>query len=218
MIEFQEIAVRQGGFTLSDVNFTLPEGAYGVMTGKTGCGKTTLLEILCGLRRPHSGAVRLFGQDVTRHEPGSRGIGYVPQDQALFPHLSVRENLAFALRIRRWSRADIATRVGELAERLGIQGLLDREPGRLSGGEAQRVALGRALAPRPRVLCLDEPLSALDEDTHEDLLALLRGLHRTETPTVLHITHRRSEADRLATHRLRLANGALTLEDVSHVD
>ncbi|MEX2382259.1 MAG: ABC transporter ATP-binding protein [Opitutales bacterium] len=218
MIEFRDIAVRQGGFTLSEVKFTLPEGAYGVLTGKTGCGKTTLLEILCGLRRPFSGEVRLFNEEVTHREPGSRGIGYVPQDQALFPHLNVRENLAFALRIRRWSRAEIVTRVEELAERLGIPHLLDREPGRLSGGEAQRVALGRALAPRPRVLCLDEPLSALDEDTHEDLLVLLQKLHRTETPTVLHITHRRSEADRLATHRLRLSDGALTLEEVSHVD
>ena len=165
MITFDQVAIAQGNFQLENISFELPENAYAVLMGKTGCGKTTLLEILCGLRKPTRGIVRIAGEDITRVQPGARQIGYVPQDRALFPHLTVRENLAFALHLRRWKKDEIAERVKSLADRLGVTALLDRWPEHLSGGEAQRVALGRALAPRPRILCLDEPLSALDEST-----------------------------------------------------
>ncbi len=211
MIEFRDIAIQQGRFTLSDLSFSIPEGAYAVLMGPTGCGKTTLLEILCGLRPPLRGALWMDGKNVTRLAPGARQIGYVPQDQALFPHLRVGEQLAFALEVRRWSAEKIADRVRELAGRLGIAHLLDRDPSHLSGGEAQRVALGRALAARPRILCLDEPLSAMDEDTHASLLDLLQALHRDEAPTILHVTHRHSEATRLATHLFVLRDGAIHL-------
>jgi molybdate/tungstate transport system ATP-binding protein len=213
MIEFKNICILQGGFALTDVSFVIPEGAYCVLMGQTGCGKTTLLEILCGLRKPLRGGVGIQGREVTRLPPGARQIGYVPQDLVLFPHLCVREQLAFALHLRHWTREQMSTRIGELAHRLGIQSLLDRDPAHLSGGEAQRVALGRALAPRPDILCLDEPLSALDEETHSSLLELLGTLHRDETPTVLHVTHRRSEAQQLATHILTLHQGAVTLQE-----
>ncbi|MBP6783897.1 MAG: ATP-binding cassette domain-containing protein [Verrucomicrobiales bacterium] len=211
MIEFDQISIRQGTFRLENVSFQLPEKAYTVLMGKTGCGKTTLLEILCGLRRPHSGTVRIFGEDVTSVQPGARQIGYVPQDRALFPHLTVRENLAFALRLRSWSKIEVTQRVNELAGHLGVAHLLDRWPERLSGGESQRVALGRALAPRPRILCLDEPLSALDEDTREEIVALLKDLHHTEAPTILHITHSSADALELATCRLDLVDGQIHL-------
>ena len=212
MIEFDKINISQGTFRLENISFQLPGDAYAVLMGKTGCGKTTLVEILCGLRRPSSGQVRLFGEDVTGVQPGARQIWYVPQDRALFPHLTVKENLAFALRLRRWAKKEIKDRVDQLAEHLGVCHLLDRFPEKLSGGESQRVALGRALAPRPRILCLDEPLSALDEDTRVEIVALLRELHESEAPAVLHITHSSVDARELATCRLTLSDGKIQLE------
>jgi ABC-type sugar transport system ATPase subunit len=209
MITFDQVAIAQGNFQLENISFELPENAYAVLMGKTGCGKTTLLEILCGLRKPTRGIVRIAGEDITRVQPGARQIGYVPQDRALFPHLTVRENLAFALHLRRWKKDEIAERVKSLADRLGVTALLDRWPEHLSGGEAQRVALGRALAPRPRILCLDEPLSALDESTREEIVALLQELHQSEISTILHITHASSDARDLATCRLQLTDGQI---------
>ena len=128
--------------------------------GKTGSGKTTLLEALCGFKRIVSGSIQLDGRDVTALSPADRGIGYVPQDLALFQTMTVRQHLAFAQKIRSCDRAAIDRRVAELAELLGLTRLLERRPAGLSGGESQRVALGRALSFYPRVLLLDEPLSA----------------------------------------------------------
>jgi ABC-type sugar transport system ATPase subunit len=210
MIRLESIAIRAGAFRLDDISFAVPSGAYGVLMGNTGCGKTTLLEIICGLRRPNAGRVWLDGRDVTELPPGERGLGYVPQDGALFPTLTVREQLGFALRIRRAAAGKIAARVAELAAQLGIAALLDRRPDALSGGERQRVALGRALAARPRVLLLDEPLSALDDDRRDALAELLASVQRETKITALHVTHHRSEADRLADVLLRLENGSVT--------
>jgi ABC-type sugar transport system ATPase subunit len=207
MIRLQGIAWRAGAFGLSDVNFTVPAGRYGVLMGKTGGGKTSLLEIICGLRRPSAGGIWLGERDVTDLPPGDRGLGYVPQDGALFPTMNVREQLGFALRLRHRPADQIAARVAELATPLGIAHLLDRKPDGLSGGERQRVALGRALAAKPQVLLLDEPLSALDDDTRDPLADLLRRVQRETAVTVLHITHNRSEATRLADHLFRLEDG-----------
>lgn len=173
--------------------------------GKTGCGKTTLLEAVCGLRPVSSGKVALCGQDVTKRRPAERGVGYVPQDLALFPTLTVHENLGFALHARHWSAADTQARVREMAQFLGIDSLLERYPVGLSGGESQRVALGRALAFRPKVLLLDEPLSALDEDTRAEMVSLLRDVQRVTGVTVLHVTHSQAEARRLADRLFVLA-------------
>lgn len=213
MMELENISIQQGTFLLENINFIMPEGAYAVLMGPTGCGKTTVLELFCGLRSPVSGTVRLRGTDVTHLAPGARQIGYVPQDHVLFPQLTVREQLGFALEMRKWSKTKIRDRVESLAERLGIDGLLERYPDHLSGGESQRVALGRALAAHPAILCLDEPLSALDEDTHDDLMNLLQSLHRSENLTILHITHSRSEADRLATRRYHFHEGTIIDEE-----
>ena len=198
MILLDNLAIRSGTFALDGVSLTVFAGAYGVLMGKTGCGKTTLLEAVCGLRHVSAGRVVLCDRDVTRARPAERGVGYVPQDLVLFPTLTVRDNIGFALHARRWPMADIAARVEEVAGLVGISHLLTRHPHGLSGGESQRVALGRALAFRPRVLLLDEPLSALDEDTRADMVALLRSVQRLTGVTVLHITHSRSEATRLA--------------------
>jgi len=209
MIALSAVTIRQGGFCLHDVSLEVPAGQYAVLMGKTGSGKTTILEAICGLRPLAAGRIRLMDRDVTRLKPGARGVGYVPQDAGLFSRLTVREHLAFALVIRRWSQEAIRQRVDALAQLLRIEHLLERRPHGLSGGEAQRVALGRAMAMRPGVLLLDEPLGALDEDTRQEMYDLLRQVRRQSTVTVLHVTHNRSEADRLADRLFRLSDGGL---------
>jgi molybdate/tungstate transport system ATP-binding protein len=209
MIRAEQLSVRSGAFTLEDLSFEVPAMAYAVLMGRTGAGKTTLLETLCGLKRVQAGKILLANRDVTRLLPGQRGIGYVPQDRALFLTMTVREHLAFAPRLQRWPRAEIEERVDELARLLNIGPLLDRRPAGLSGGEAQRVALGRALAARPGVLCLDEPLSALDDDTREEMIALLKTVRRETRVTTLHVTHRLAEAQRLADVVFELKDGKI---------
>lgn len=207
MICLENISWRAGAFRLENISFQIPARRYAVLMGRTGCGKTTLLEIICGLRRALSGRVRIDGRDVTDEPPGERGIGYVPQDGAMFPTMTVREQIGFALRLRRRPAAEIRQRVDELAEHLGVGPLLDRLPHHLSGGERQRVALGRALAAKPSVLLLDEPLSALDEELRDDLATLLKQIQRELGVTAMHITHSVREATQLADVLFRLDDG-----------
>lgn len=209
MIAVQQLNVRAGAFALHNISFEIGAGEYAVLMGRTGSGKTTLLETICGLRRATSGHVLLNGTEVSTAAPGDRGIGYVPQDRALFMTMTVQENLNFGLRVRRDDAEAMQRRVTRLAELLGISGLLDRKPHGLSGGEAQRVALGRALAVEPRVLCLDEPLSALDDDTRAEMHTLLRTIHEKTRATILHVTHHVADAQQLATKLLRLERGVV---------
>jgi ABC-type sugar transport system ATPase subunit len=211
MIVVDRLSLRAGAFAVDDLSFEVPTGEYAVLMGRTGTGKTTLLEAICGLKPAHAGSIRLLGVDVTQLRPAERGVGYVPQDVALFPTHTVREHLTFALEVRRSPQAAIDERVAELAELLGIQRLLDRRPLGLSGGEAQRVALGRALSYRPPILLLDEPLSALDDATREEMYTLLRSVQRTTGVTTLHVTHSLSEAKALADRLLLLRNGQVEL-------
>ena len=192
---------------LDGLSFEVPSAAYAVLMGRTGSGKTTLLEILCGLRSPGSGTVRIDGREVTDLPPGERGIGYVPQDGALFPTLTVREQIAFGLRMRGVAADEIATRVLGAAEGVGVSALLDRLPTGLSGGERQRVALARALVVKPSVLLLDEPLASVDEETQDGLIDLLQRTQREHRITVLHVTHSRREAEGLGEMHLRLEGG-----------
>ena len=209
MIKIEELALQQGDFSLTGIDLEVPSGAYGALVGKSGCGKTTILEAVCGLRLTTSGRIHLGESEVTSLKPGERGIGYVPQDSALFETMSIFENVAFSLRLRKWIENDIEERVHELAELMAITKLLDRRPFGLSGGEAKRVALARALAASPDVLCLDEPLSALDEETHGEICDLLGELHREIEVTILHITHSSAEAHKLGETFLRLEEGQL---------
>lgn len=207
MIELDRLTIHAGQFHLRDVSFTVPQGSYAVLMGRTGSGKTTILEAIIGLRRIASGAIRLNGRDVTEWKPAVRGVGYVPQDGALFRTMTVRDQIALGLVIRKASREAVRRRVAELADRLSIAHILDRKPFGLSGGERQRVALGRALSFRPRILCLDEPLSALDEETRAEMVALLKRVQKEAGVTVLHVTHNSGEAEQLADVRLHLRDG-----------
>lgn len=205
MIQLEHITwSADGRVILDDLMLTIASGTYAVLMGSTGCGKTTLLEVLCGLRRPQKGRVLIDGCDVTSLEPRERGIGYVPQDLALFPTLKVYDQIAFALKLRGLTAA---TRVRELADELVISHLLDRQPETLSGGEKQRVAIARALAASPQFLLLDEPLSALDEAMRGEAAAMLQRIQQQHQLTVLHVTHSQAEATQLADLQLRFERG-----------
>jgi len=204
MIVLENVTVRAGTFSLSGLSLEIPTGQYGVLMGRTACGKTTILETICGLKPARTGRIILDGREVTRLKAAERGIGYVPQDGALFSTMTVRQHLAFALVIRNTPGESIRTRVAELAKLLGIERILDRKPPGLSGGEQQRVALGRALAARPSILCLDEPLGCLDEDTHGEVCDLLKRVRREVAVTTLHVTHSMSEAKKLADCTFRI--------------
>jgi ABC-type sugar transport system ATPase subunit len=209
VIQVQDLCIEQGDFRLENIGFTVADGKYGVLMGRSGCGKTTIIEAICGLRPIRHGQIHLSDREVTKLRPAERNIGYVPQDIALFPGYRVRDQLAFSLVVRNAPKMQIAERVEHMAGLLGISHLLDRKPEGLSGGEAKRVALGRALVPQPEVLCLDEPLSNLDEDINAEMIELLGSTIREEAVTVLHITHSSREADRLADVRLSLVDGVV---------
>jgi len=196
------LAKRLGDFSLDGVNLTVADGEYFVILGPTGAGKTILLETLAGIYSPDAGTITLDGRDITCTDPKDRGIGMVYQDYMLFPHLTVGENIGFGLLQRKADPTRIRESVQETATLLGIGHLLERTTGTLSGGEQQRAAIARALALRPRVLLLDEPLSALDTLTRERLKRELKAIHRATDTTVVHITHHFEDicplADRVA--------------------
>jgi molybdate/tungstate transport system ATP-binding protein len=207
VIAIEQLAMRVGEFRLRDVSLEVPTGGYAALMGKTGSGKTTLLEAVAGLKHISAGRIVMHGVDVTRLKPAERNLGYVPQDGALFAGMTVRDHLAFALRVRRAAKSAIASRVSELARMLEIDHLLDRTPQGLSGGERQRVALGRALSFRPATLCLDEPLSALDDETRKQMYQLLQRVRVQTGVTTLHVTHSLHEARHLADVIFRVEAG-----------
>lgn len=198
MIEVKGARKELGEFSLRGVDLRIESGEYWVVLGPTGAGKTVLIECIAGLHRLDAGEVWLEGRNVTDLPPELRNVGYVPQDYVLFPHLSLWENIAFSLTLRKVPRAEADARVRELAELFNIGHLLDRRPRGLSGGEQQRGALARALAPRPTVLLLDEPLSALDEGTRGELSGHLARISDELGTTVIHVCHNFEEALELA--------------------
>jgi molybdate/tungstate transport system ATP-binding protein len=209
MIEVKNLYVDLGEFVLTDVNLSVEEGEYFVILGPTGAGKTVLLESIAGLYPIKSGEIRLRGKEVTRVEPEKRKISIVYQDHALFPHLSVKDNITFGLRMHRVKADEKKNRLDWVTELLGIGSLLHRRPDTLSGGEKQKVALGRAIINRPEVLLIDEPLSALDPETRESVQQELRQLHRALAITVLHVTHDFEEAISLGNRIAVIGEGRL---------
>ena len=198
MIQLDHLTTRLANFTLRDICLTVEKGEFFFLLGPTGAGKTLILESIAGLMPSHEGCIRINDRDVTHLPPEKRGVGIVYQDQALFPHLSVRKNISFGLRYHRKPDPHGNLSLDFLISRLGLTHLLDRSVHNLSGGEKQRVALVRALAIDPAVLLLDEPLSSLDPNFREDIRQLLKELHRETAITVLMVTHDFSEAHFLA--------------------
>lgn len=207
MIRLEEVRVRVGGFVLEDVSLAVPAGGYGLIIGPTGSGKTTLLEAIAGHEPLERGQIILRDQNVTRASPESRRVGFVYQHYHLFPHLTVEENIGYGLR---HATAPARTeRVAELADSLGLMPLLPRSVRGLSGGEQQRIALARALAPRPTILLLDEPFAAVDPATRRVLRRELRTLHEREGITTLQVTHDFEDAMRLGDVVAVLADGRI---------
>ena len=198
-IEIVGISKQFGDFrALDDVTLTIGQGELLALLGPSGSGKTTLMRVQAGLELPDTGTVREDGRDLTALGARDRNVGLVFQHFALFPHLDVLENVAFALRVRKRPEAEVRARVDELLHLVQLEGLAHRRPAELSGGQRQRVALARALAARPRVLLLDEPFSALDAKVRHELRAWLRRLHDELGTTTVFVTHDQDEAFELA--------------------
>ncbi len=209
MIHADKLSFEIGDFQLRSISLEVAKGQYFVLLGPPGSGKTIFLECLCGLKQIDSGQIYIEGRDVTKLEPRARGIGYVPQDYALFPHLSVTGNIEFGLRTKKQTSNQIQAKVKQTAQMLGISGLLKRRIAGLSGGEKQRVALARALVLEPKVLLLDEPVCALDEATRQDICAQLLNIQRQLDLTVIHVSHNQEEAFSVADRAGILHQGAL---------
>ena len=190
---------RFGDFTaLDEVSVEIPSGSLTALLGPSGSGKSTLLQVIAGLERPDAGTVEIDGRDATTLPPQRRGVGFVFQHYAAFKHMTVRENVAFGLKVRRRPKAEVRRRVDELLELVQLPGLADRYPSQLSGGQRQRMALARALAVEPSVLLLDEPFGALDARVRKELRAWLRRLHDDVHVTTVFVTHDQEEAMEVA--------------------
>jgi len=205
LIELRGVTKRFGEFTIRNVDLKVEEGEYFIIMGPTGSGKTLLLQLIAGIYRPDRGRIIIGGEDVTDKPPERRGVGYVPQNYALFRNMSVYDNIAYGLRVRGLRGWEVKRRVEEVAEVLDIKHLLKREVHGLSGGEQQRIALARALVVGFKVMLLDEPLSALDPYTSKRLRGFLREVHERFSSTTIHVTHDFDEAyelgDRVAVMR-----------------
>ena len=183
---------------LDDVTLAVPEGSLTALLGPSGSGKSTLLRIMAGLETPDSGVIRIAGNDVTNARPQERGIGFVFQHYAAFAHMTVRDNVAFGLKIRKRPKSEVNAKVDELLDLVGLTQWGGQRPHQLSGGQRQRMALARALAIEPRVLLLDEPFGALDANVRTELRRWLRRLHDEQHVTTVLVTHDQEEAMEVA--------------------
>jgi sulfate/thiosulfate transport system ATP-binding protein len=198
-IEVRNVSKRFGSFqALDDVSLDVDGGSLTALLGPSGSGKSTLLRIISGLETPDSGQIHLAGEDATPLTPQKRGVGFVFQHYAAFKHMTVRDNIAFGLKIRKRPKAEITQRVDELLKLVQLEGFGHRYPAQLSGGQRQRMALARALAPEPKVLLLDEPFGALDARVRAELRVWLRRLHEETHTTTVFVTHDQEEAMEVA--------------------
>jgi multiple sugar transport system ATP-binding protein len=201
-LEIDRITKRFGAReAVSDVSLTADDGEFVVLLGPSGCGKSTLLRMIAGLESPDEGAIRLAGNDITQREARDRDIAMVFQSYALYPHMTIAENIGYPLRVRKTPTPEIAKQVASVAERLGLTGLLANQPRHLSGGERQRVALARAIIRRPKAFLMDEPLSNLDARLRVEMRAELKRLQHELRIVTIYVTHDQAEAMTLA-HRI----------------
>jgi sulfate/thiosulfate transport system ATP-binding protein len=208
MITVESVTKRFGDFTaLDDVSIEAPDGKLTALLGPSGSGKSTLLRVIAGLEVPDSGTIVVSGNDATHLPPQKRGIGFVFQHYAAFKHMTLRDNVAFGLKIRKKPKEQINAKFDELLHLVGLEGYHDRYPSQLSGGQRQRMALARALAVEPSVLLLDEPFGALDANVRADLRAWLRRLHEQVQVTTVLVTHDQEEAMELADRIVLLRDG-----------
>ncbi len=213
MVVFKDIEFTIGTFSLHNVNFSIRDGEYFVILGPSGNGKTQLLKLLAGLNKPKSGEIWINGTRRDHLPPEERDIGYVFQDQVLFPHMNVYNNIAFSLKLQHNTSSQIKEKVENMSDILGISYMLDRSPVNLSGGEKQRVALARAMVMGPKVLIMDEPYAALDRNLQEKLTLEARELHEQLKQTTVHVTHNQEEAITLADRLCILENGKIKMID-----
>ena len=208
-IQLQAVSFSIGDFALRGVSLDIAAGEYFVLMGPNGAGKTILVKLIAGILEPDDGSVFIGGREVTDLPPWERGAGFLPQDYALFPDRTVFRNVSFGLEVRGLARDEIEAEVRRTTEMLGISHLLNRRPDTLSGGEAQKAALARALVIRPRVLLLDEPVSAIDEENREVVCRELKSIQKRLGVTTIHISHSRIEAELVADRVVLLANGTI---------
>ncbi len=195
------------------IDLTVAQGEFLTVLGPSGSGKTTVLRMIAGFTETTSGLIRLSGRDVSRMTPAERNIGMVFQNYALFPHMSAGDNIAYGLKMRRWTKPDREQRVGEMLELVGLAGMGGRLPRELSGGQQQRVALARALAFRPELLLMDEPLGALDRELRIRMAGELRRIHAETKTTVVYVTHDREEALTLSDRITVMLDGKIEATD-----
>jgi len=194
---------------IPDLSLTVPDGAFTVLVGPSGCGKSTLLRMIAGLEEVSGGNIMIDGVDVTQAQPSDRGIAMVFQSYALYPHMTVRQNIGFGLKLAKTTKAEINARVDEAAEILQLQPLLDRKPKQLSGGQRQRVAIGRSIVRKPKVFLFDEPLSNLDAALRAQMRVELAELHAKLDATMIYVTHDQVEAMTMADQIVIMKDGVI---------
>ncbi|HEV2549474.1 MAG TPA: ABC transporter ATP-binding protein [Stellaceae bacterium] len=214
ILELEAVSKRFGATVTADrLSLKVAPGAFFTFLGPSGSGKSTILRMIAGLERPDAGRILIDGRDVAAVPPWRRNLGMVFQHYAVFPHMRVAENVAYGLRVRSTPRASIERRVDEMLELVGLPGFRRRDAATLSGGEQQRVALARALAPAPRMLLLDEPLSALDDRIRRDMQSELKHIQRRSGTTFLYVTHDQEEALTMSDRIAVLDRGVCAQED-----